>query len=196
MTLKISLKTARILGIIGSALTLFLYVPGFGGILNLIGAVLLLLAVRAISKRTHDSRIFKLFIIYIVALIIIAVLTISLSGYIITHIQTGEVSISLKLLETLLTILPLVALFFFMKSYSLISEKTEVRWFSATGKVAFAIAALVAIAGLIFTFTEGTKLIAQLSTLISILGYIAVPVLGIISYVLLKPKVLEYRYNS
>ncbi len=196
MTLHIPLERARWAGIIGSALTLFLYVPGFGGILNLIGALFLLGAVKSISTHVHSRRIFQLFVVYLVLLILSAIVALAASGYIITRIEAGEASAGTQLLEALVTILPLIALFFFMRSYTLISRKTDIRWFSLAGKVAFSIAALVALAGLIFTFTDGSRLLAQLSAIISVLGYVAVPVLGIISYVRLNPQLLKYRYKA
>ena len=196
MTLNTPLSTARWLGIIGSVLTLFLYVPGFGGILNLIGALLILGAVKSISTHTRSRHIFILFIVYILALIASSILTIALGGYIIGRIDAGQVTTGIKLIEAFITILPAIAIFFFMRSYRAIAKTTEVRLFSVTGTAAFVISLIIALTGILFTFTEGAKILAQLSTVVSVLGYVAVPVLGIISYVLLRPKTLEYRFNS
>lgn len=145
-----SLGQAKILGGIGSILTLLtvLPVPYAGGVLSLVGWILILVAVKQISDALGDSKIFNdmliaavLLIIGIIVAVVVVVAAVFQFIGLGTTITPGSPPPAdfIALLGSILIglvvawVFFLVSSIFIRRSYSAISLKTHVGMFNTTG---------------------------------------------------------------
>lgn len=196
MKFKASVKTARLFGIIGSALGIFLLLtPSFGGIVNLLGSVLILAAVWSISHHTKNKKIFFFFILYVITISSIWLLTVVSAGYLLSVSEQGSVPIEARLLQALFVLLPIVSSFFLFKSYRKMGEEVDVRLFSVTAIVHVSFSIAISFLNLILLFTQ-SPLVASLGLLLTFISFLAIPVLGAISYIMIRPSVITYRSRT
>ncbi|UCH72377.1 MAG: DUF996 domain-containing protein [Thermoplasmatales archaeon] len=166
------LKSAKMLGGIGSLIILIgAFIPVVGLILPIIGLILVIIAVKYIADESRDQTIFKNYLLYFVLNIVatialIAILAITVTGIAgfsymdILSSQTGgeidpttlfaDIDIAALLggciaAFVVFWILMLIATLFLKKSFTSISQHTNVSLFATTGLIYLIGAALLII---------------------------------------------------
>lgn len=172
------LKMVKLVGMIGSVFGLLLAMPTFGGLLNLIGLLLILVAVRFVSTYAKDPRIFKYYFTFFTILIAIAVVRIIVNTYSL-EIPPGAIVILLSLAQP-------VAVYFFLQSYRRITQTTGVVWFAITGAVSMLLSTLTALVNILIVALGESAFLMSLSFFFFRIDYAAVPVLGVVSFALLR----------
>ncbi|MBU0496596.1 MAG: DUF996 domain-containing protein [Candidatus Thermoplasmatota archaeon] len=155
-----SFQTAKILGGIGALLTLIgVFVPSSFGILSFVGFIMVFIAVKMIADATKEKSIFDNYlyafvagIIAIVAFLAIILITLASVGGIsfFMDIQNFAYSDPMAIFSYLQPVLfgalagllvfwiiAVVASLFIRKSYNMIAEKTQVKWFATAGLLFF-----------------------------------------------------------
>jgi len=196
MNLTVSAKKARILGVVGSALSIFLLLaPAVGGMVNLIGAVLILISVWSLSRHLKKHRIFTYFLAHALVLIVITVISSLTASYLLDAFESESISVQARLFQIALTLLPLISSFFFFKSYQILSDESDVKMFTVTAVVQLSFAAVASLLNIILIFSQ-SPLVASLGLLLTFAGFLVIPVLGTISYIMLSPTLLEYKSRT
>ena len=155
-----SLQTAKILGGIGALLILIgFFITATVGMLGFIGFIMVFIAVKMIADETKEKGIFDNFLYSFVARIIAFVALIAMALVILASVgglqffidlQNSAMTEPLEIWNTLqpvvfgaiaallvFWIIAVVASLFFRKSFSLIAEKTDVKWFATAGLLIF-----------------------------------------------------------
>jgi len=170
------LSDAKILGGVGALLALILpFIPYIGPILSIVGAVLILIAVKYIADETKDDKIFKNYLLnFILSIIaVFAGLTVIVTAFFgaggfsfITGLQSANITDLTSFLEyfgtfiagcilalIIVWILLIIAMIYLRRSYNSIAEYTKVDLFKTTGLIYFIGAiTLVIFIGIIILF--------------------------------------------
>jgi uncharacterized membrane protein len=153
------LHEAKILGGIGALLSLLFFIPYAGFIINLVGLVLIFVAVHYIAEETKNHSIFQnylmnfiLQIIAVVAVVVIMIAAFGISGGIswVSTIQEQNITdfdsfwasfgtffIGCMLAFVIAWVLLILGALYLRKSYNSIAEHTKVDLFKTTGLVYF-----------------------------------------------------------
>ena len=155
-----SLETAKILGGIGALLMLIgIFVSATVGILSFIGFILVFIAVKMIADETKEKGIFDNFlysfvavIIAIVAFIAMALVVLASAGGIqfFIDLQSSAMTEPMEIFNAIQPVLfgaiaalfvawiiAVIASLFYRKSFNLIAEKTDIKWFATAGLLIF-----------------------------------------------------------
>lgn len=155
-----SLQTAKILGGIGALLMLIGgFVAATVGVLSFIGFIMVFIAVKMIADETKEKGIFDnylysfvAFIIAFVALIAMALVALASVGGLqfFIDLQNSAMTEPMEIWNTLQPVLfgalaallvfwiiAVIASLFYRKSFNLIAEKTDVKWFGTAGLLIF-----------------------------------------------------------
>jgi uncharacterized membrane protein len=155
-----SLQTAKILGGIGALLMLIgAFVTSTVGVLSFIGFIMVFIAVKMIADETKEKGIFDNFlysfiagIIAFVALIAMALVVLASVGGLqfFIDLQNSAMTEPLEIWNTLqpvifgaiaallvFWIIAVIASLFYRKSFNLIAEKTDIKWFATAGLLIF-----------------------------------------------------------
>jgi len=156
-----SLSRAKILGGVGSILTLLLFVPYFvGAVLVIIGWILTILAIKDISDALQDGSIFNNGIVSVIVTIIgTVVFAVVVAAAILGFVGLGSLSLIsppalspgiIGLITGVLVglvivwILAIVASFFLWRSYNTIANKLDMKFFGI-GAVIYLIGSMLTI---------------------------------------------------
>jgi uncharacterized membrane protein len=188
-----NLSEAKIFGGIGALLMLVgIFIPYGGPVINIIGLVLIFIAVKAISEITKDEDIFRNYLMHFiftiltfVAIIVIMVIAFGASGGFswiteISEIQSGDITdfntfwnlfgdMIVGAIVALVVgwVLIIISALYLRKCYNSIAEHTKVNTFKTTGTIYFigAITLIIGI-GIIILFV---------AKIIEIIAYFSIP---------------------
>ena len=152
-----SLQTAKILGGIGALLMLIGFIPATVGMLSIIGFIMVFIAVKMIADETKEKGIFDNYLYAFIAGIIAVVVVIAMVFVVLASIGGIEYFTNLEnmtdpmaILDYLqpvlfgaiagiliLWIIAIISSLFIRKSFNMIAEKTDVKWFATAGLLIF-----------------------------------------------------------
>lgn len=149
------MKETRMLGGLG-AISLFLgFIPNAGIVFEIIGMVLLLIAISQLSSRFRDKRIFNNFLIgFIIGIISYILVFVSVGSLLLGIIFEGEELASGSILILVVAyILSIVGYYNWKKSLNLVSLYTNVGYFKTAGNLYFwGAITLIVLVGFILSF--------------------------------------------
>jgi uncharacterized membrane protein len=181
-----SLAQAKILGGVGSILTILTVVPQVGWVLGIVGFVLVLIAVKYISDAVADKSIFNNYIIAFVLVIvglIVGAVTLLVSVFSLFDIpnliaggtppQFEDPSFIFKIIQTVMIPLALVWVFgmvsavFLRKSFNSVASRLNISLFST--------AALLNLIGSVLTIVLIGFIIMLVADIIEIVAFFSIP---------------------
>jgi uncharacterized membrane protein len=185
-------QNIKLNGMVGSLLLLVpLFVRGIGFYLNVLGFVLLLLAVYRISRAYGAKKIFSQYLVFFILVVLATAASRLLAEQI--PVSPEEPGTLLLVADIALSIIPTIGAFFLMRSFRAIELHTGAPLFKGVGVFVFVITLLIMLSSLYLVFADSPQSILNVVNLLRAIGFLVIPILYIIAFSLFPSRVSTGR---